>query len=272
MKEVLLVGVLAALAIAYITALHLLGKGRGRRLRDHLRATDGAAVLDEATGTVTARVHGFRVDCRLTSRGSGRDKVSWTEADAHVQRGELEVHMRPQRRDDTPDIRRGRLVDVEVGNSAFDELYLVEAAPADTARRLLTPELQRALVELRPDEVESTPFGLRIALRGWVEEPARVCRLVALAGSLAAAVAPALQGTLEALVPPPESAYRGASTSPEDIARWEAEKAEAARAQHAETEHLRRLRRDHKIRTRLYQVVWVLAALAATLVISRMFH
>lgn len=131
-------------------------------------------------------------------------------------------------------MRDGLAVDIQLGDPEFDEKYLVEGAPAAIATRVLDPAVRRKLLLDEPNEVETRPFGVLVARKGWREAPADIQSFVDLAVSIAQNIAPAIAESRKAEAPPPESAYRGPSVSAADHERWEAAKRDLAARQAAE--------------------------------------
>lgn len=89
----------------------------------------------------------------------------------HVERPTTEVLLRlvVERRWDQERVERGELVDVVIGDAAFDRRFLVEGAPAARVRALFgsSPELRRRLLEGLPslEELSIDPGGVRLSLR-----------------------------------------------------------------------------------------------------------
>lgn len=81
-------------------------------------------------------------------RGDRRrnDRRRWTEITAELpDKLPFVMALRPQGWLDRQRADRGSLVDVEVGDGAFDAAYVIEAAPAEVVRALLTPARRAAL-------------------------------------------------------------------------------------------------------------------------------
>lgn len=118
--------------------------------------------------------HGVAVTFEFATRGSGSDRESWTEIDVVVPAAyPLAIHVRRHRWLDKRAITRGDMIDLQMGDVAFDEAFLVEAAPEDVARVLLDASARRFLslyqrVELDTMVVKDRKV-LRFAVHGWIE-------------------------------------------------------------------------------------------------------
>ncbi len=94
-------------------------------------------------------VHGLSVRYTLTS---GKRQVQSTLccADLPIERTPFEMDLRPETRSGQRDVEHGRAIDLVLGDEAFDDSFLVEAAPAEIARALLDRETRTALLAFHP--------------------------------------------------------------------------------------------------------------------------
>ena len=121
---------------------------------------------------------GPKVTYELATRGAGSSAESWTHI--HVQipkKYPLAVHIRRQGKQDHSLVARGEMVDVLVGDKAFDDRFLVEAAPADVVRLLVDAEVRRLLcsyddIDLDCVDRADGTRALVLGIRGWIETPA----------------------------------------------------------------------------------------------------
>lgn len=119
---------------------------------------------------------GAPITIELATRGSGSSAENWTHIHVEVPAAyPLAIHIRRHERGDTRTISRGEMVDVIVGDKAFDDAFLVEAAPADVVREMLGPEIRALLSshkEIDLDTVTPASGGrtLTLGVRGWLEE------------------------------------------------------------------------------------------------------
>ena len=139
-----------------------------------LRIAD--ALYGELRGlTAVGRRRGHSVLYRFEHGSFGRSTEPWTEVIVALpRRYPLELHLRRQTPRDQARIERGDLIDVEIGDAAFDPQFLVEAAPADVTRILLDPEVRGYLLShgrVRLDTVELEGRSvLQLAFPGWQDE------------------------------------------------------------------------------------------------------
>lgn len=147
---------------------------------------------------------------RLTTRGSGKSTTYWTEVDAELpDKYPLRLFVRKHGWGDSGKVERGEMVDVVVGDPAFDEQFLVEAAPAEIARILLDPRERSYLLSLAHRlhfdiNTMHTDAGepiIRLAVRQWIfdiNDAMRACEsMAAIAGRVRDAYA-AVERELEA--------------------------------------------------------------------------
>lgn len=67
-----------------------------------------------------------------------------------VQSPRFILDLRRQTGEELEQVRAGRAVDVIVGDEAFDDAFIVEAAPSDVAKKLLDAETRRMLLAMQP--------------------------------------------------------------------------------------------------------------------------
>jgi hypothetical protein len=138
-------------------------------------------------------VGGANVWFRYVVRGSGKHKQSWTEVEAEIPaQYPLRLFVRKHGFFDQSKIDRGDMVDVIVGDPAFDNAFLVEAAPAAVARILLDARERAYLLELSERlwlEITSehdAVAGIKLSVRTWVMDLPDATRaieaMVAIAG------------------------------------------------------------------------------------------
>jgi hypothetical protein len=247
--------------------------------------------------TMTGARDGHPVVFRLTYHGSGKHKQAFTEIDVPLPRTDLSVdasiarpaapssrppaqrarlrplqtgpsalfsfELRRQGPMDESRVRRGLAVDVQTGDAAFDGMFVVEAAPADVARALLTPDLRRELVALKPHKVRQVDGQLRVERFLHVTSPDEAIALVDLAARLAAGVRPAhaaADSALEAAAPREGAPFRA---EPDASAIQEKK---AARA--GEVAALAQVKERRAAREKLVAVAAVAALVLAVLLLS----
>jgi hypothetical protein len=191
--------------IALIIAAEAKTKARRRAVLDAVARRMGVERRPDAGVTqVAGRVDGREVTFHLTYHGSGKSRRAFTEVDVALPPTTFHLELRGQTMYEESRVRRGLAVDVQIGDRIFDDSFIVEAAPADVARELLTVDLRRALMHVKPWKVLPAGLGLRIEKYGHVLEVDEAVALVDLAARLAAGVRPAeaaAEAKLEAAAP-----------------------------------------------------------------------
>src|ERR1700722_2326941 len=113
-------------------------------------ATDARITgIQGARGTIQGRL------VRYVTVSGHKGFTGFTRATAPFPPGapQLELHLKPQTRDDEGLVQRGEEIDVVVGDPPFDSAFVVEAAPAETVRALLDPHTRSMLRALLPCEL-----------------------------------------------------------------------------------------------------------------------
>lgn len=117
---------------------------------------------------------GVRATLRYLS-GDEDDRRPWTEITAELPaKLPFVMALRPQGWLDRRSIQRGTLVDVVVGDATFDAAYVIEAAPADVVRALLTPARRAALAgygKISLCTEAGAPPRLRLRIPALLDEP-----------------------------------------------------------------------------------------------------
>jgi hypothetical protein len=179
------VGLVAAFAfiagiIGVAIALNARTKAKRQTALELIAHQLAGQVVD--AGVMGAR-QGIGFALRFTTRGSGSSSVSWTEVDVDMPRNyPLSINVRRHGWLDRGRIERGDMIDVQLGDPAFDDAFLVECAPADVARILFDEPARRFIAHYDPIELTTEPVGdrriLRLAVRGWLEETSSAVQAV----------------------------------------------------------------------------------------------
>ena len=185
-----------------------------------------AGTADISAGTADGKHRGVAIAHRLTSRGAGSSAERWTEMACALPDDPLVLHIEPHVAGDEYRIAAGEMIDLEIGDPAFDRKLRVEAAPASVIKALFTPEL-RAFFVAHTVHLDSTARELQLSTRGWLEDPADATpfwdALVALQARLVAAAAEAARASAQVGGPfraePDHAAVRAAHAS--EVARVE---------------------------------------------------
>jgi hypothetical protein len=101
-------------------------------------------------------------------------------ADLSIERPAFEMDLRPETAWGARDVEHGRAIDLVLGDDAFDESFLVEAAPADIARALLDRETRTALLAFHPCRLTVLHDELRFSKMEALTEFAEVRRVLEL--------------------------------------------------------------------------------------------
>lgn len=152
----------------------------------HLHGTHDVA---SAAGSL----HGVAVRFHFDDRGLGSSVEHWTLIEAELPASyPLAIHVRPHGWTDRALRARGEMVDVKLGDAAFDAAFLVEAAPEDVARQLLDAGARGLLLSHRRAELDTVSDEskrvLRLALRGWLEDPGAALHAIEHVARIAAQV------------------------------------------------------------------------------------
>lgn len=138
---------------------------------------------------------GSALGVRATLRWQRKDRDNrqpWTEITAELPANlPFVMALRPQGWLERRSIDRGKLVDVVVGDGAFDAAYVIEAAPADVVRELLTPARRAALAGYGKIELVTQagpPPRLRLRIPAVLDEPHAAKPALQLAVDLATGV------------------------------------------------------------------------------------
>jgi hypothetical protein len=111
-----------------------------------------------------------------------RNRVSRTLccADLSIERPAFEMDLRPETRWGVRDVEHGRAIDLVLGDEAFDDSFLVEAAPAEIARALLDQETRTALLTFHPCRLTILHNELRFSKMAALADFAEVRRVLEL--------------------------------------------------------------------------------------------
>jgi hypothetical protein len=178
--------------------------------------------------TIHAVIDGIPVDVRFELRSHGSSSSKWTElavksADLKGFAFTFNFDVRPVQIGDAGDVRDGRLRDIVLGDAAFDEAFIVEAAPEAVVRHLLDAETRAEMLALRPLRMLSTSIdAVMIERPDWILDPALLARMTRLTVRIAAALIPAArEAARERRQNAEEGGYRGRAPTDDEIrAEW----------------------------------------------------
>ena len=126
------------------------------------------------------------------------------------------LELRKQTGEELEQVRAGRAVDVLVGDPAFDDAFIVEAAPADVAKKLLDADTRRMLLAMQPVRVGVAKGALWIDVIGAVGHVAIAKSMLELVLALARKIGELPRALAEERMATeareaPGAAYRGAT-------------------------------------------------------------
>lgn len=155
------------------------------------------AEVSESARTVAGTLLGVRVIFRLTERSLSDSSEQWTEIDVAAPT-DMVLVLRPPSMWDKHCADRELLTDVEVGDPAFDESFVIDGAPAGAVRLVLDADIRQRLMRLRPFELATEHgAGLRMAKRGWLVDADVVRELIHVATSVGVQASRALHQHVE---------------------------------------------------------------------------
>jgi hypothetical protein len=144
-----MVGMLiVATSIAIIVAASLANRNARLRVIEEAFRSLGGEPRRTIRG-IEGPVQGLSVRYTLTG-GKRRVQSTLCCADLPIERPAFEMDLRPETRWGQRDVEHGRAIDLVLGDEAFDESFLVEAAPAEMARVLLDRDTRTALLAFHP--------------------------------------------------------------------------------------------------------------------------
>jgi hypothetical protein len=135
-----------------------------------LRAASAAMRAAVVSGNqCIGRLGKHRVTLRLGTQRWAKSSFPVTEVDVACGPLPVALELRPQRKEDRRLVRLALTVDVETGDRAFDDAYVVEAAPVRAARRLLNRRTRDHLLALSPCFLLQRPAGVTFLRQGWLD-------------------------------------------------------------------------------------------------------
>lgn len=149
----------------FLAILLVIRRLKRRRLEGVLAAFERAGSKDaviEGTSVVTGTIGARRVRYELEEGSDGSpDTTTITTA---LERGSLllEMHLSSETPADVELVAKGQQVDVEIGDSSFDALVVVEAAPADVARAFLDEATRAGVLAQMPCELSLDAKTVRL--------------------------------------------------------------------------------------------------------------
>ncbi len=188
-----MVGLLfSAAMIAIIVAVHIGVTHQRKRVFEEAFRALGATPVDDLRGD-TWKLRGvplhyaidYPVRVGFTARRTPRARTL-CRAVLAPGRPPFEMDLRPQTAVEERHIARGRAIDLVLGDKAFDESFVVEAAPSDMTRALLDEHARTGLLALFPCQMTVVGDALVFAKAGVLEDVEEVKRVVELCAHVGA--------------------------------------------------------------------------------------
>jgi hypothetical protein len=225
---------------------------------DLLAAKLSQGVVDPGGARVDGTLGARRVSYEFIARGAGSSVVRWTVVEVALAQAPLSLSLRRQTPAETALAAQDLAVDIELGDPAFDPVFVVEGAPADVIRPLLDAPTRAALLAQMPDEIQTTPGALRLEKVTWVDDPDKAFALIQLTHGIAERVGAAFAAADRAAVEAgaQQGSYRGAAAPLSEVV-------EARRVEMASLEQVK-VDRDAHQRSRA-RVVLIAALIAVAL-------
>jgi hypothetical protein len=182
-------GVIASAAFASIQARKRTIEETFRTLgAEPRRVTERPSIQGIGLWAVEGRIHGQTV--RYALRAGSKSRPKRTVCVASVPAGApLEMELRPETPHEVSQVEHGRAIDLVLGDEAFDDSFIVEAAPSDMARALLDRNTRTALLAFYPCVLTLTGGELRFVKTGYLDEHAEIARVLELCTDVASRLA-----------------------------------------------------------------------------------
>lgn len=172
---VLLVAVTAVLVGSSVAARN----ARIRAIEEAFRSLE--AEPSRTSRGVEGRVRGAHLHYVVVAGRS--TNLGQTHCRAALSSGEplaFEMDLRPQTASALRDVEHGRAIDLVVGDDAFDDTFIVEAAPAEMAHALLDEPARTGLLAFSPCRLTVTGNELHFSKAEKLEEFAEIRRVLEL--------------------------------------------------------------------------------------------
>jgi hypothetical protein len=183
-----MLGALGVLLVASILAAVVAARIRQKDQRlevvaEALRAC-GAEPM-RIGSAVEGTVRGVAVTYELRDPGKNTPARTMCRVSFSGSAPPFEMDLRPQTPSEELHVQRGRAIDLVMGDPAFDDAYIIEAAPSDVARALLDQKARAELVALHPCRLTALSHELTWQKERCVDDALDVRRVVELCVSAA---------------------------------------------------------------------------------------
>jgi hypothetical protein len=168
--------VFVAIAAAVVVSAYGAKQERLRVVADELRALGAAPV--SAGNAVMGSAGGMAVTYELRPGGKNVPSRTFCTALIPPDCPRLEMDLRPQTTGELRHVEKGRAIDLILGDDAFDDAFIVEAAPSEVARAILDEPIRAALLTFWPCRLTVAARELCFDKGGFIEQPGEVKRLL----------------------------------------------------------------------------------------------
>jgi hypothetical protein len=139
---------------------------------------------ERGRGGVEGRVKGhvlvFGSEARSRNMPAREARRTWCRVELPAALPPFEMDLRPETRTEVRQVEHGLAIDLIVGDAAFDESFIVEAAPAEMAKALLDEPARTGLLAFHPCRMTIADGELRFSKGAALDEYAEVRRVLEL--------------------------------------------------------------------------------------------
>ncbi len=168
--------VFVGVAAAFLVSAYGAKQERIRVVSDELRALGASPV--SSGNTIMGSAGGTPVTYELRPGGKNTPNRTFCTALLPPDCPRLELELRPQTAGELRHVEKGRAIDLILGDDAFDDAFIIEAAPAAVARELLDEPIRAALLTFWPCRLTVAARELCFDKGGFIEQPGEVKRLL----------------------------------------------------------------------------------------------
>jgi hypothetical protein len=168
--------VFVGVAAAFLVSAYGAKQERIRVVSDELRALGASPV--SSGNTVMGSAGGTPLTYELRPGGKNTPSRTFCTALLPPDSPRLEMELRPQTPGELRHVEKGRAIDLILGDDAFDDAFIVEAAPSEVARELLDEPIRAALLTFWPCRLTVAARELCFDKGGFIEQPGEVKRLL----------------------------------------------------------------------------------------------
>jgi hypothetical protein len=169
-----------AAVVAIAVNAHAAHRARMRAVEATLEALGGTVTEMRLDGKVTGALGGLtlRFQLKAPQRNTPRRTHCWVDVPDDVP--PFEMDLRPQTAFELRAVEHGRAIDLVLGDEAFDDEFIVEAAPASIAHEVLDRNARTALLAFAPCNLTLRRGELHFEKNGYLDDPAEIRRVLEL--------------------------------------------------------------------------------------------